>query len=248
MQKADKCYFCPETECLELHHIIPRRFNGSDRTKNLVTVCSTCHRKLERLYNDEDFYRQLGVIEPSDMERTHREYDRISTTDDHICYVRQEDGWKVKYDSEKHFLFFCPECDKEARVNRINIDQSRYDVVFEVFCPACKIEGSMQLYTHPEQDIDLTPLENLTEEIEPPEELPDDDLQKKTEMSDWVGIGEKIKEIDQLLRDIWTTNTIPKKSKKELNILFNRLDNARDNLSKRMWEEHNDRGDIDVFY
>lgn len=55
-----ECYFCPETERLEQHHIVPRRFGGSDNTENLVTVCPTCHSKLESLYNKR-FYQQLGV-------------------------------------------------------------------------------------------------------------------------------------------------------------------------------------------
>jgi ferredoxin len=45
-------------ECLEQHHVVPRRLNGSDEDDNLVTVCPTCHKKLESLYN-ADFYRRL---------------------------------------------------------------------------------------------------------------------------------------------------------------------------------------------
>ena len=56
----DKCYFCNETRCLERHHIVPRRFNGSDNDENLVTVCPTCHRKLESLY-DKKFYDDLDI-------------------------------------------------------------------------------------------------------------------------------------------------------------------------------------------
>lgn len=57
---SDSCHFCDETEALERHHIVPRRFGGSDADGNLVTVCPTCHRKLERLYNKR-FYDALGV-------------------------------------------------------------------------------------------------------------------------------------------------------------------------------------------
>jgi uncharacterized protein with PIN domain len=57
---ADECYFCDETECLESHHVVPQRFDGSDREVNLVTVCPTCHRKLEKLY-DKRFYTQVGA-------------------------------------------------------------------------------------------------------------------------------------------------------------------------------------------
>lgn len=49
-----KCYFCDENkkECLERHHIVPRSMGGPDIDRNLVTLCATCHRKLESLYND----------------------------------------------------------------------------------------------------------------------------------------------------------------------------------------------------
>jgi len=52
------CYFCDSAQKLEKHHIIPQRFGGSDEEKNLVTVCRSCHEKLERLYNKE-FYQKL---------------------------------------------------------------------------------------------------------------------------------------------------------------------------------------------
>lgn len=56
------CYFClsEERQILEEHHIVPRRFDGSDDDENLVRVCPTCHQKLERLYDDR-FYDELGV-------------------------------------------------------------------------------------------------------------------------------------------------------------------------------------------
>ena len=58
--QRDTCYLCgnPHKELLETHHIVPSRFNGSDGPRNLVDVCPTCHRKLERLYNDR-FYEQM---------------------------------------------------------------------------------------------------------------------------------------------------------------------------------------------
>lgn len=55
------CYFClsEERHVLEEHHIVPRRFSGSDNDENLVQLCPTCHEKLERLY-DERFYTELN--------------------------------------------------------------------------------------------------------------------------------------------------------------------------------------------
>ena len=49
----DTCYLCgdPHKELLQKHHIVPQRYNGPDEDSNLVELCPTCHRKIERLYN-----------------------------------------------------------------------------------------------------------------------------------------------------------------------------------------------------
>jgi len=68
-QRADarQCYFCKESSpsALDEHHIVPQRYNGSDEPENLVTVCASCHRKLEDLY-DDDFYERMGGGEIAD--------------------------------------------------------------------------------------------------------------------------------------------------------------------------------------
>ena len=64
----DQCYFCDESEALDRHHVVPRRHGGSDVDKNLVTVCPTCHRKLETLY-DSRFYNRLGVDDDTPAKR-----------------------------------------------------------------------------------------------------------------------------------------------------------------------------------
>jgi hypothetical protein len=63
------CYFClsEETEVLEDHHIVPRRFGGSDEDENMVRLCPTCHRKIERLY-DSRFYEEIGVEDTEDCD------------------------------------------------------------------------------------------------------------------------------------------------------------------------------------
>lgn len=67
MTKA--CYFCGDTARgnLERHHIVPRRFDGSDKDENIVTLCPTCHEKLESLYNKR-FYDTLGVEKSTDVD------------------------------------------------------------------------------------------------------------------------------------------------------------------------------------
>lgn len=66
-EKAGVCYFCGEENptALEEHHLVPRRYNGPDYPENLVTLCGSCHNKIERLY-DDTFYERLGVVAQSD--------------------------------------------------------------------------------------------------------------------------------------------------------------------------------------
>ncbi len=59
------CYFCDENGITESHHIVPRRFGGSDSEENLVDVCPTCHSKLESLYNKR-FYQEISLFTPPD--------------------------------------------------------------------------------------------------------------------------------------------------------------------------------------
>lgn len=41
-----KCMECGKSKCkLEVHHIKPRRLNGSNTLNNLITLCEKCHDK-----------------------------------------------------------------------------------------------------------------------------------------------------------------------------------------------------------
>jgi len=67
------CLFCGETRkvVLETHHVVPRRYGGSDASENLITVCSNCHSVLESVY-DDNFYGRLGhekIKHERDVER-----------------------------------------------------------------------------------------------------------------------------------------------------------------------------------
>jgi len=42
-----KCRFCEDEENLHTHHIIPRKASGSDKQENLMTVCASCHKRIE---------------------------------------------------------------------------------------------------------------------------------------------------------------------------------------------------------
>lgn len=57
------CMFCNRgAGILETHHLIPRRYGGTDDPENIVQICPTCHRILERLYNNA-LWERLGVNE-----------------------------------------------------------------------------------------------------------------------------------------------------------------------------------------
>lgn len=49
----DTCYFCDSEGPIETHHLVPRRYEGSDNDENLVDLCPSCHERLERLYDDD---------------------------------------------------------------------------------------------------------------------------------------------------------------------------------------------------
>lgn len=55
-----RCLFCEDQQDLEKHHVVPRKLGGTDELENLITVCSSCHKKIERTW-DARFYRRLGV-------------------------------------------------------------------------------------------------------------------------------------------------------------------------------------------
>lgn len=60
----EDCYICGfgGRHLLEKHHIVPRRHGGGDGNENLVHLCPTCHRAVEKLYNHR-FYAELGIVD-----------------------------------------------------------------------------------------------------------------------------------------------------------------------------------------
>lgn len=98
----DRCYICGggNSDILETHHIVPQRFDGDDSQDNLVDLCASCHRALEKLY-DRRFYKELGV------ESENAEYDEHCTYEK--CYAtatRKVSGSDTFYACDTHH-----ECD-----------------------------------------------------------------------------------------------------------------------------------------
>lgn len=96
---TDRCYFCPKRTDIEVHHIVPRRFNGTNERENLVAVCDRCHKKLERLY-DSRFYESLGLTDETGERHSHFRCDSC------------EDQATVKMLNERHHCEFwwCLNC------------------------------------------------------------------------------------------------------------------------------------------
>lgn len=66
MRDGCKCMECGKSNCrLEVHHIKPRRNNGSNTMSNMITLCSKCHDKTEG--KEEQFMsRYFSMINGSD--------------------------------------------------------------------------------------------------------------------------------------------------------------------------------------
>lgn len=61
-----KCMECGKSNCrLEVHHIRPKRLNGSNTLGNLITLCKSCHQKTEG--NEELFMNKyFSLLKSSD--------------------------------------------------------------------------------------------------------------------------------------------------------------------------------------
>lgn len=62
MADATECFICGthRANSIETHHIVPRRYGGTDAPENLVNLCSSCHSAIEKIY-DDSFYDRLGL-------------------------------------------------------------------------------------------------------------------------------------------------------------------------------------------
>jgi len=78
---------------MEQHHVLPRRFGGSDREENLVTLCGSCHRAVESIY-DKRFWTTVG-LRPSDDSHTVKEFvDRRLSFDESYGPVPKADVYQ----------------------------------------------------------------------------------------------------------------------------------------------------------
>ncbi len=55
-----KCIICQSTNKISGHHILPTRFGGESDDKNIVPLCTRCHKRIETL--EWKFFRELKDI------------------------------------------------------------------------------------------------------------------------------------------------------------------------------------------
>lgn len=107
------CYFCGSTVDIEEHHIVPQRFDGSDKASNTVDLCHDCHWKLERLYNKE-FWEAIGVEDPRATQESH------ITRHVHGCLKPATGRYHVSHHGDAALVYRCdqhaPDSDEDARI------------------------------------------------------------------------------------------------------------------------------------
>ena len=65
-----KCMECGKSNTvLEVHHIKPRRLNGSNTLDNLITLCSKCHQKTEGIEEQymQHYFNMLGTTDNKNL-------------------------------------------------------------------------------------------------------------------------------------------------------------------------------------
>lgn len=99
----ESCYFCGSKANIEEHHIVPQRFDGSDKPSNTVDLCHDCHWKLERLYNKE-FWETIGVEDPRATKESHItcEYGGCTSPSIGRFHITAHTGSDYVYRCEEH--------------------------------------------------------------------------------------------------------------------------------------------------
>lgn len=140
--EGDSCFICgyDNENGLETHHLVPRRYGGSDEPENLVTLCATCHSSIEKLY-DDGFYgrlhmRQLEVMDASDREEFGRTVDaqesldrKIPKNSPHVTLVHGEE--EPEGVDKEVVLEFCLDLHKREPAYIVEIHCGYCPTVFE---------------------------------------------------------------------------------------------------------------------
>jgi len=65
---SDTCYMCSSTERLNLHHIVPIMAGGTNEEWNFMTLCDSCHGKVEQTTKEftQDLLRPVDSVMNND--------------------------------------------------------------------------------------------------------------------------------------------------------------------------------------
>lgn len=110
---ATRCYICGHgnEQALEQHHLIPRRYGGSDTAENLVHLCGSCHNAIESLYDDSFYHRLSILLEERDVQDVEDDLagDRLDPADspDRVIPV-DESPHVIEGDDDRLHCGYCP--------------------------------------------------------------------------------------------------------------------------------------------
>jgi len=98
---SEQCQICgvKRPRSMEEHHILPRRFGGSDTDDNLVVLCANCHRAVESIY-DKQFWESVG-LRPTEGSNT------ITEFADRMLDIDQSHGPVPKADLYSRYSEWC---------------------------------------------------------------------------------------------------------------------------------------------
>jgi len=87
------CQICGvEKDRLDVHHLIPRSKNGRDDFNNLVTLCHSCHMRVEPKKSKKRYQRTLVSINLDDdiLEEIDRRKEEYWTRSGYLNFILRE--------------------------------------------------------------------------------------------------------------------------------------------------------------
>lgn len=123
-----ECRFCgmtqeehreENTNGLEVHHIIPTKDGGDDTIRNLVALCTSCHRTLETIHAQAlaDLVRSEDYRE--DLEGLNRVYEKNKREWD--CLEEMLGEWLEKHPVFREEIGFIDEGRDQANIYNYNV-------------------------------------------------------------------------------------------------------------------------------
>lgn len=145
--KNAECYFCGSGPPLHEHHVIPQRFDGPDTKDNIVELCGSCHKKIERLY-DKSFYEWFGIEDEKGERTYHRQCENTDCKNKAKVKIENR-SWEIRRKVEialdieriplqlsKHLReggFRCRPCAAKLSRNIADVIQKEYSSQLEDF-------------------------------------------------------------------------------------------------------------------